>query len=137
MKIPKLPFNRYRRLRTLERRLAEYEAARDSAHFKALISKGASEFSAQDWDYELWLTEDEMNEIKTKQIREDARRYDIPLPERVDDIENDPNWSEGFATHVISLTRVGRVKMRALIRQEQRDRRDRWTWLAPVVFGLL
>lgn len=129
----------YRRLRYLESELAKYETARDTDYRRAFKDQISHRDLGRDWDYEISEIRGEIDELKSGQSIRLARKYDIPLPVRADDIDADPNWYQDYAGAII-LTQIGRAYVRGAVRQEQRERwerRARWILILTAATGFL
>jgi hypothetical protein len=128
---------KHREIQTLECELSKLYRARDAADVRSFRSGGASELAERDWNYEIASIEEAISELRSTRLRLEAIRYDTPLPHRSAEIANDPNWSMGINSGVISLTREGRRIVRDSIAREKQSRRAWWAWWMPLVFGLI
>jgi hypothetical protein len=63
-----------------------------------------------------------------------AEKYDLEPPPRESD---GADWTEDSRYGEWYLTSAGRTQLRAAIRGEQRDRRERLTWWVPIIFGFI
>ena len=120
-----------------ERQLARYCSQRDDKVRKAVkLKKSHEEIETiyQNWEFDVRSTAEEIDALKSKQLLLKANKYDIPHPDR--DSRNN-YWEQGHYSQKWALSVGGRNLLRSLIRREQRERRERWGWLIPVIFGLI
>ena len=120
-----------------EFKLGRYRARRDAEIRKARnLKKTADEIDGivRDWEYDIRSTEEEIDFSKSSRLIRKANKCDIPHPDR-EPLHN--YWETGHYSQRRFLSVAGRALLRADIRREQRERRERWGWLIPVVFGLI
>lgn len=124
-------------IRRLRKRVASWSAERD-AEIRAAVKQKKSREDIEDigrnWEYDICSTEDEIEEMRSSHLIALATKYDVPIPSSSDLAEY---WERSNYTGKHYLNGIGRARLRAELNREQREWRDRWVWLIPVVFGLL
>src|SRR5689334_18357350 len=89
------------------------------------------------WNWEVGTVEEELDQLKTDQLRQLARKHDVPLPPRPSNRDEESDyWDNGHNYRQWSLTRAGRVLVRDAIDKEEKRRRDRITWWIPIISSL-
>jgi len=88
----------------------------------------------RNWDFDIEENSELIEQLLSRQIIREAKKFDLPLPPREPD---SAYWAEGHHNRRWSLTREGRTMVRFEIHQAKKERREGWTWWIPLVFGLI
>ena len=92
-----------------------------------------------EWSHVAGEIEEELEEIFTKRLVKKARRWYVPIPPHPygRDTYEDENWERGHATGIWYLKPEGVSKVRNLMREEKKWRRDYLIgWVGPLI-GLI
>ena len=77
---------------------------------------------------------EEIKEIKTNRFLRKLRKFDVPYPSKWSK-EGKDIWNEGdFGSHY--LTTEGFYKLRSILREEQKARREYWFGWVPLITAL-
>jgi len=113
-----------------ERELARLFAKRD-IYIRDLKTGAEARDAYLEWNDIVGPLSDEIEGEKSARLMRRAKKFDLPEP------DGEGHWTQGFYSHNQYLTAKGRAFLRAEIRREQREGRERWVWWIPLVFGLL
>ena len=102
---------------------------------------GSNEIEAlrSEWSFEAGMLEEELEAIATNKLRKQAYRLKVPFPSPPygrDEFETE-DWERGHNLGEWYLKPSGYVKVRAVIRSEQKERREALlAWVIPMT-GLI